>query len=109
MCWPYLPSNQLERRLKLRILKSRRRDASCDATSGYGLIQFACNNFRVLLRQVKVGIKLTFGLELCFLLRTVSAAVFSSLLTVELDPEDSPADTVDAELAEVDCGVEDAC
>ena len=58
---------------------------------------------------VKVGIKLTFGLELCFLLCTVSAAVFSSLLTVELDPEDSPADTDYAELAEVDCGVGDAC
>jgi hypothetical protein len=57
---------------------------------------------------VKVGIKLTFGLELYFLLCTVSAAVFSSLLTMELDPEDSPADTVDAELAEVDCGVGDA-
>jgi hypothetical protein len=55
------------------------------------------------------GIKLTFGLELCFLLCTVSAAVPSSLLTVELDPEDSAADTVDAEFAEVDCGVGDAC
>ena len=59
---------------------------------------------------VKVGIKLTFGVELCFLLCTVSAAVSSSsLLTVELEPEDSPADTVEAELAEVDCDVRGAC
>ena len=60
---------------------------------------------------VKVGIKLTFGLELCFLLCTVSAAVSSSsLLIVELEPEDSPADTVqvEAELAEVDCDVRGA-
>ena len=55
------------------------------------------------------GIKLTFGLELCFLLCKVSAAVPSSLLTVEFDQEDPAADTVDAELAEVDCGVGDAC
>ena len=59
---------------------------------------------------VKVGIKLTFELALCFLLCTVSAAVSSSsLLTVELEPEDSPADTVEAELAEVDCDVRGAC